>query len=51
MTLPSRVAALEREAIAEALTAENGNQSRAAARLGISERNLRYKLAKYRVTP
>ena len=51
LALPSRVAALEREAIAEALAAENGNQSRAATRLGISERNLRYKLAKYRVTP
>ena len=32
----------------EALAAEGGNQSRAAARLGISERALRYKLAKHR---
>jgi DNA-binding NtrC family response regulator len=47
-SLPARVAALEREAIDEALAAESGNQSRAAARLGISERALRYKLAKYR---
>jgi two-component system NtrC family response regulator len=47
-SLPARVAALEREAIEEMLVAENGNQSRAAARLGISERALRYKLAKYR---
>ncbi len=47
-SLPDRVAALEREAIEEALTAEQGNQSRAAARLGISERTLRYKRAKYR---
>jgi two-component system NtrC family response regulator len=47
-TLPARVAALEKEAIMEALAAETGNQSRAAARLGISERALRYKLAKYR---
>jgi two-component system NtrC family response regulator len=47
-TLPARVAALERAAIAEALEAEQGNQSRAAARLGISERALRYKLAKHR---
>ena len=47
-SLPSRVAALERRAIEEALTAEGGNQSRAAGRLGISERALRYKRAKYR---
>ena len=45
-TLPARVAALEKEAIAEALAAEGGNQSRAAVQLGISERALRYKLAK-----
>jgi DNA-binding NtrC family response regulator len=47
-SLPARVAALEKEAIEEALSAEGGNQSRAAARLGISERALRYKLTKYR---
>ncbi len=47
-TLPGRVAALERGLIAEALAAEDGNQTRAAARLGISERTLRYKLAKIR---
>jgi DNA-binding NtrC family response regulator len=47
-SLPSRVAALERIAIDEALDAEDGNQTRAARRLGISERALRYKLAKYR---
>ena len=47
-SLPARVAALERAAIDEALVAEEGNQSRAAARLGISERALRYKRAKYR---
>jgi DNA-binding NtrC family response regulator len=47
-SLPARVAALEQEAIEEALAAEQGNQSRAAARLGISERALRYKRAKYR---
>jgi two-component system NtrC family response regulator len=45
-TLPERIAALERRAIEEALEAEGGNQSRAAARLGISERALRYKLGK-----
>jgi len=47
-SLPARVAALEKEAIEEALDLEGGNQSRAAARLGISERALRYKLAKFR---
>ena len=47
-SLPARVAALEQEAIKEALAAKGGNQSRAAAQLGISERALRYKLAKYR---
>ena len=47
-SLPARVAALEKEAIAEALAAKGGNQSRAAALLGISERALRYKLAKHR---
>jgi two-component system NtrC family response regulator len=47
-TLPERVAALERAAINAALSETDGNQSRAAERLGISERALRYKLAKYR---
>jgi DNA-binding NtrC family response regulator len=45
--LPDRVQRLEREAIREALDASGGNQSQAAARLGITERNLRYKLDKY----
>jgi DNA-binding NtrC family response regulator len=47
-SLPARVAALERRAIDEALAQEDGNQSRAARRLGLSERALRYKLKKYR---
>jgi two-component system NtrC family response regulator len=46
--LPERVLALERRAIEEALAAEGGNQSRAAELLGISERALRYKRAKFR---
>jgi two-component system NtrC family response regulator len=50
-SLPARVAALERAAIEEALAAEEGNQTRAAKRLGISERALRYKLAKLRPLP
>jgi len=47
-SLPARVAALEQAAIEEALVQADGNQSRAAAALGISERALRYKLAKIR---
>jgi two-component system NtrC family response regulator len=47
-SLPARIAALEQAAIDEALESENGNQTKAASRLGISERALRYKLAKYR---
>ncbi len=47
-SLPARVAALEQAAIEEALVQADGNQSRAAASLGISERALRYKLAKIR---
>ena len=50
-SLPARVAALEKAAIEQALGEEGGNQSRAADRLGISERALRYKLAKYRDEP
>jgi two-component system response regulator AtoC len=50
-TLPGRVAALERAAIAEALAAEDGVQLRAARRLGISERALRYKVVKYGLKP
>ncbi len=47
-SLPERVFALERTLILEALDAEGGHQTRAAQRLGISERALRYKLAKIR---
>jgi two-component system NtrC family response regulator len=47
-SLPARVSALEKEMIEQALAAEDGNQSRAATRLGISERALRYKLTKFR---
>ncbi|MCG8555947.1 MAG: sigma 54-interacting transcriptional regulator [Proteobacteria bacterium] len=46
-TLRHKVGDAEREAIAEALRANNGNQSRAARRLGISRRALIYKLEKY----
>ena len=46
-TLPEQVEALERQAIEQAMTAASGVQSRAAESLGITERNLRYKLKKY----
>jgi two-component system NtrC family response regulator len=45
-SLPQRVGALERAAIARALEQAGGVQSRAAELLGITERNLRYKLRK-----
>jgi len=47
-SLPQQVESLERELIEAALRAEDGVQYRAAERLGISERTLRYKLEKYR---
>ena len=33
--------------IGQALTTANGNQSQAARELGLTERNLRYKMKKY----
>ncbi|NKB68488.1 MAG: response regulator [Candidatus Latescibacteria bacterium] len=46
-TLPEQVETMERTAIAQALQQADGVQSRAAEILGLSERNLRYKLRKY----
>ena len=46
-SLPDQVEALERRAIENALNQVQGVQSRAAELLGITERNLRYKLKKY----
>ena len=46
-TLSEQVEDLEKKAIAEALQQANGIQSRAAEILGLTERNLRYKLKKY----
>jgi len=46
-TLSEQVEDLEKKAIAEALQQANGIQSRAADILGLTERNLRYKLKKY----
>ncbi|HVY26481.1 MAG TPA: sigma 54-interacting transcriptional regulator [Polyangiaceae bacterium] len=40
---------LERETIAEALRAEQGNRTRAARRIGISLRSLLYKIDKYKL--
>lgn len=45
--LPGKVDRLEKELVLEALRLQNGNQSRAADQLGISERNLRYRLKKW----
>ena len=43
----SRVEAFECDLISQALQDSNNNQSKAARTLGLSERNLRYKLQKY----
>jgi DNA-binding NtrC family response regulator len=48
-SLPEQVEQLEKDLIFEALRAHNNNQSRAAKQLGISERNLRYRLKKWGV--
>jgi two-component system NtrC family response regulator len=48
-TLPEMVEDLERRAIIRALEATGGVRTKAAERLGISERNLRYKMEKYQV--
>jgi two-component system, NtrC family, response regulator AtoC len=45
--LPGAVSETERRAILAALTAHGGNQTRAAAQLGISRRGLIYKMSKY----
>jgi transcriptional regulator with GAF, ATPase, and Fis domain len=42
-----QVEALEKKLIFDALTEANGNQSLAGRMLGITERNLRYKMQKY----
>jgi len=46
--LSSSVSQTERETILEALRADNGNRQLVAKRLGISQRTLRYKLARLR---
>ena len=46
-SLTERVEALERHLIRDALSKSGGNQSEAARVLGLTERNLRYKMKKY----
>jgi Nif-specific regulatory protein len=48
-SLRAAVAQLEKELLSEALANADGNQSRAARLLGISERMVRYKTRKYRL--
>ncbi len=43
------VAGIEKDMIVSALSRSKGNQTKAAAELGISERVLRYKIGKYRI--
>jgi len=46
-TLIEQVEALEKKLIYDALSSSNGNQSQAGRMLGLTERNLRYKMQKY----
>ena len=46
-TLVEQVEALEKKLIFDALSEVNGNQTKAGKLLGLTERNLRYKLKKY----
>lgn len=46
-TLPEQIEALEKRLIYDALKKTSGNQTQAGKLLGLSERNLRYKLKKY----
>lgn len=48
-TLTEQVEALEKRMIFNALKKTNGNQTQAGKLLGITERNLRYKLIKYNI--
>jgi two-component system NtrC family response regulator len=49
MTLTEQVEALEKELIYDALQESKGNQTKAGKLLGLTERNLRYKLKKYNI--
>jgi DNA-binding NtrC family response regulator len=48
-TLTDQVEALEKQLIFDALQQSNGNQTKAGKLLGLTERNLRYKLKKYNI--
>lgn len=48
-TLPEQVEAIEKELIYDALQESGGNQTKAGKLLGLTERNLRYKLKKYNI--
>ncbi len=48
-TLTDQVEALEKQSIYDALQESGGNQTRAGKLLGLTERNLRYKLKKYNI--
>jgi len=48
-TLIEQVEALEKKLIYDALSKANGNQSQAGRMLGLTERNLRYKMQKYEI--
>jgi len=50
LALPPAIEALERQLITEALAATQGNKSKAAKILEISERSLWYKLSQYQMT-
>ena len=50
-TLPDRVAALEIECIVDALKKTSGQQRAAAQELGLTERQLGYKIKKYGIVP
>jgi Nif-specific regulatory protein len=50
-TLPKAVADIERERLLEALRRSGGVQTRAATLLGITPRQLGYKLKKYHIAP
>ncbi len=46
-TLPEKVVNLEKQLMLDALRDSRGNQSEAARKLGLTERNFRYKMQKY----
>jgi len=48
--LNEAITSTEKQMIAAALNRTNGNQTKAASELGISERVLRYKMKKYKIT-